>query len=130
LKLLLDTTVVINALRRQHGRPAWLISLLNDGNRFAASVSIVAEIYAGMRLGEELKTVILLDTFDILPVTQIIAHRAGLLKAEYARKGITLNLIDMFIAATAIEYDLPLLTDNRRHFPMPELTLYPLPSNS
>lgn len=83
-----------------------------------------------MRLGEELKTVILLDTFDILPVTQIIAHRAGLLKAEYARKGITLNLIDMFIAATAIEYDLPLLTDNRRHFPMPELTLYPLPSNS
>jgi predicted nucleic acid-binding protein len=30
----------------------------------------------------------------------------------------------MFIAATAVEYDLVLLTDNRKDFPMPELKFY------
>ena len=29
--------------------------------------------------------------------------------------------------AMALEYRLPLLTDNRKHFPMPEIQLYPLP---
>lgn len=130
MKLLLDTTVVIDALRRRHNRPAWLISLLNDGYRFAVSASTVAEVYAGMRLGEELKTATLLETLDILPVTQSIAYRAGTLKAGYARKGVTLTLVDMFIAATAIDHGLPLVTDNLKHFNLPELTLHPLPSNT
>jgi predicted nucleic acid-binding protein len=43
-------------------------------------------------------------------------------------KGKTLNLGDVFIAATAIHNSLILLTDNVKDFPMKELSLYPLPN--
>lgn len=61
-------------------------------------------------------------------MTAEIARRAGLLRNEWkTTKGQTLPLDDMLIAATAIVNGLVLLTDNRKHFPMPELNLYPLP---
>jgi predicted nucleic acid-binding protein len=53
---------------------------------------------------------------------------AGLLKRDYGRKGKTLNLGDVIIAATAIHNSLILLTDNIKDFPMKELSLYPLPN--
>ena len=37
------------------------------------------------------------------------------------------SLADMMVAATALEHGLSLMTDNRKDFPLPELTLYPLP---
>ena len=39
----------------------------------------------------------------------------------------TLSLSDMLIAATALEHGLTLITHNKKHFPMPELSLYPFP---
>jgi predicted nucleic acid-binding protein len=49
------------------------------------------------------------------------------LKCEWARKGRTLTLTDMMIAATALEHGLRLATDNRKDFPMDEIAFYPLP---
>ena len=39
-------------------------------------------------------------------------------------------VLDMLIAATALEHSLTLVTENRKDFPMPELSLYPLPDDS
>jgi hypothetical protein len=39
----------------------------------------------------------------------------------------TLSYTDVTIAAIAMTHGLPLLTDNRKHFPMEELKLLPLP---
>jgi predicted nucleic acid-binding protein len=54
--------------------------------------------------------------------------RAGRLRYEWRRQGQTLSLADATIAAVAIHHSLILLTDNRRHFPMPELSMHPLPA--
>jgi predicted nucleic acid-binding protein len=43
------------------------------------------------------------------------------------RKGLTLSLPDVTIAAVAIARRLTLLTDNKKHFPMSELSMRPLP---
>jgi predicted nucleic acid-binding protein len=53
--------------------------------------------------------------------------QAGLLRRDWRLKGHTLSFTDVIIAATAIANSLTLLTDNRKHFPMPEAELYPLP---
>jgi predicted nucleic acid-binding protein len=52
-----------------------------------------------------------------------------LLKNEWARRGQTLSVPDVLIAATALAHRLVLMTDNRKDFPMPELVLYPLPQS-
>jgi len=63
-----------------------------------------------------------------LPVTAAIARQAGLLRRDWQKKGHTLSYSDVTIAAIALSNDVPLLTDNRKHFPMPELHLMPLPT--
>ena len=56
-------------------------------------------------------------------------RRAGRLRFDYARQGITLSLGDMLIAATALEHGLTLITQNQKHFPLPDLALHPLPGD-
>ena len=79
-----------------------------------------------MRRGEETRTEAFLSSMDCYPLTGAIARRAGSLKSAWAQKGRTLSLVDMMVAATALEHGLSLMTDNRKDFPLPELNLYPL----
>ena len=60
-------------------------------------------------------------------MTPEIARQAGLLRRDWRAKGYTLSYTDVTIAAVALANQSPLLTDNRKHFPMPELKLFPLP---
>ncbi len=80
-----------------------------------------------MRPGEERITATFLDKFYYYDVDREIAVRAGRLRYEWRRQGQTLLLADATIASVALHHGLILLTDNRRHFPMPGLTLHPWP---
>ena len=61
--------------------------------------------------------------YDIVPE---VARNAGRLKYEWGRRGVTLSLADSLIAAVVLHYGLLLITDNEKHFPMPEITLHRL----
>jgi tRNA(fMet)-specific endonuclease VapC len=123
---LLDTDVIIDALNRKRGWAALLEKLLLDGHRLACCAINVVEVYAGMRAAEEPRTVEFLGSLDYYEISPEAARRAGLLKRDWARKGTALNIQDALIAATALENDLMLVTGNARHYPMPELRLFPL----
>ena len=125
--LLLDTTVVIDILRNRNQRRAWVEQFVLAGGALAISVISIAEVYAGLRAGEEPATRALLANLEWLAISPAIAERAGFLKAGESRQGRTHSLLDMMIAATAIEYECPLATDNQRHFQIPEVRLVPLP---
>ncbi len=123
---LLDSSVIIDFLTGRRGRQQLLEGLVQQGNMLACCSVNVAEVYAGMRPAEEPRTELFLRQLDYREITWEIARDAGLLKNQWARKGHTLSLADATVAATALAYGLILLTDNIRHFPMPELNLYPL----
>ena len=124
---LLDTSVIIDALLGKRGRAVLLQELLRQGHLLACCPINVAEIYAGMRPKEEALTTEFLRSLHYYEISWEVARKAGLLKGDYARRGLTLTLADVMIAATALTYQVPLLTDNVRHFPMQDLELYPLP---
>ena len=100
--------------------------LLSNDSPLMTSVVNVAEIHAGLRPGEEAQARRLIASLDVLPITAMIAVQAGQLVRTWARKGRTLALDDMLVAATALEYRLTLATNNRKDFPMPEIELYQL----
>ena len=52
----------------------------------------------------------------ILPVTQAVGNRWGILSAECQLRGTPLNTADGLIAATALEHDLTLVTRNVKDF--------------
>ena len=75
-----------------------------------------------------MSTTQLLESLQFYPVTFPVARLAGILKRDYGRKGITLAVADVTVAAVALHYHLTLITDNAKHYPMRELSLYPLPA--
>jgi predicted nucleic acid-binding protein len=127
MRLLLDTSVLIDALRSRRSRRTWLANLVHSGHSLETSALNVAEVYAGMRPEEEIKTKAFLDALQCHAITSTACERAGRLKNQWARKGRTLTLADTIVAAVAIELNCVLVTDNRRDFPMPEVRLYEMP---
>jgi tRNA(fMet)-specific endonuclease VapC len=124
---LLDTCVMIDALNNKRNRASFLLNLLKSDHILACCPINITEIYAGMKPKEELATEAFLASLQHFPISPSAARMAGRLKRDFARKGITLNLGDVIIAAVAIHNDVALLTDNSKDFPIPELLLYPLP---
>jgi predicted nucleic acid-binding protein len=124
---LLDTSVIINAINGKRDRPNFLQSILSQGHLLACCPINVTEIYAGMRSHEAQVTEAFLGSLRFYDVTWDIARLAGQLKNAWAKKGNTLFLPDVTIAAVAITHNLILLTENRKDFPMPEIHFQDLP---
>jgi predicted nucleic acid-binding protein len=124
---LLDTSVIIDALNGNRNRGQMLKERLQQGHLLACCSINVTEVYAGLRSHEETRTRELLESLQYFPIVWPVARMAGLLKRDYARKGITLATTDATIAAVAIHHHLTLITDNLKHYPMKELNIYPLP---
>ena len=124
MKLLLDTSFLIDVLRGRNRRREDLAELVRAGHILATTVLNIAELFSGMRPGEEARTEALLGGLQCYDLTGTASRLAGKLKFDWSRKGRTLALADTIVAAIAIENGCQLLTDNRRDFPMTELRLY------
>jgi predicted nucleic acid-binding protein len=125
--LLLDTTILIDALRNRNQRRRLLADLAHAGRELSTSTLNVAEVYGGLRPGEEPATAAFLANLHLVPVSASIAQLAGGLQADFRRQGQTRSIADMIVAATAMETGLQVATDNTRDFQIPGLTLFPLP---
>lgn len=121
---LLDTSVMIDLLNGKRGRDALLLRLLSEGHLLACCAINVTEVYAGMRPHEEAATDSFINSLQYYSVTKAAAKHAGQLKYAWARKGVTLSTADTTIAAVSLAHKLVLLTDNLKHYPMPELRVF------
>jgi predicted nucleic acid-binding protein len=127
---LLDSSLLIDALNDRNGRPQFLAEISRQDILLACCAVNVTELHMGMRPGEEAKTEKFLRSLEFFPVTYEVAQLAGDLFRRWRQKGKTLGLADVTVAAVALTHNLVLVTDNRKHFPMPELQLFRLPEGT
>jgi predicted nucleic acid-binding protein len=127
MRILLDTSVLVDLLRNRTGRREFLSGLVEAQHIPTTTVLNVAELYAGMRAGEETKTEALLSGLVCLGISERTARLGGEFKNLWAKRGKALALVDALIAAVAVVEGCALLTDNQRDFPMHEVKLYPFP---
>lgn len=120
MPLLLDTTVLIDALR---DRPvAGRLRELRDADRVPWICAVnVDEVLRGTGAEEEALVVRFLGGLHLAPLGRTEGERAGRWRRDFARKGVTLSQGDCLIAAAAVGVDARLITGNPKHFPMPEL---------
>jgi tRNA(fMet)-specific endonuclease VapC len=127
MTILLDTSVIIDTLRRRRGRGELLGALLGEGHDLACCAINIAEVYSGMRPEEVRATAGFFDNLKYVEIDRGTARNAGELRAKWRRRGKTLSLPDAMVAAVALAEDLTLATDNVKDFPMHELRLLTLP---
>jgi len=117
LRVLLDTTVLIDALR---GRPAAeRVRGLRDSGQVPWICAInVEEVMRGTREEEEPGVLRFLEGMRPARLGRAEGLLAGRWRREYAREGITLSQADCLIAAAAVQIGARLATGNAKHFPM------------
>jgi predicted nucleic acid-binding protein len=121
-RLLIDTDVLIDYLR---GYPDAVDYVEAQQERLLISVVTMAELSAGVREGEERSRLErFLRAFDIIPLDQRLAVQGGLYRRDYS-KSHNVGLADARIAATATQGQVPLVTLNRKHFPMLQDVIVP-----
>jgi len=101
--LLVDTDVLIDHLRGHHQFRA-------RRNRVFYSIVTRCELFAG-RTGDEDLFRRLLSAFSEIGIDRPIAEAAGRI-----RRSTQIPLPDAIIAASAIEFGVPVMTRNRRHY--------------
>lgn len=116
---LCDTNILSELVRRDPnpGVLAWAAGV----SGIAISVITVEEIACGLAARpnprvEEAIARLLDEQCTVLDVTGAVAARAGRLRGDLRRRGVTRTQADMLIAATALEHRLPVVTRIVRDF--------------
>jgi predicted nucleic acid-binding protein len=119
-RLLLDTTVLIDALR---GRPAAerLRSARRRGDEPWVCAVSVEELWRGVHAREQVALRRLLRGLRCAPLGASEGERAGTWRRAFAARGTTLHQADCLIAAAAVGVGSTLVTGNPEDFPMTEL---------
>jgi predicted nucleic acid-binding protein len=91
MKLLLDTTVLIDVLPNRKGRRQLLADLVRAGHTFSMSVLNVAEVCCGMRAGEEARAEAFLEGLEEFDIGGQASRAAGKLKMAWSKKGRTMK---------------------------------------
>lgn len=127
MKLLLDTTIIIDYLRGDEKAATYIQRLTSP----MISIITEAEVYEGARDKKDLRRIEkTLASFTIIPVTPQICKVAIQILKQY-RLSHGLLTLDALIAATAVTYNYSLVTSNVKHFrAIKELSVIPWPQKN
>ena len=116
MSYLLDTNFLIGFLRKKENHIKKFLEIKND--KLYISTMSVLEIYAGCRESEINVTDQLINSLIILKVNTKIAREAGKNIVKLSKIGKTIHKEDAIIGITASLFNLTLLTQNTKDFPM------------
>lgn len=123
-KYILDTTLLIDHLRGRNEAKELVDTLALEGHRLGVCCVSIAELYSGLGPDEQIAAGDLTESLEYYDVSREAAREAGRYRYEFARRGTALSTTDTLIAATAIEEDATLITDNIKDFPMDGIKLF------
>ena len=121
MKILLDTDVMIQCLRGVRRESERIKKMLKNSDEILFTPISSAEIYAGVRIGEEK---IVAEFFDILKLIEIgraTGEKAGEYLGMYG-KSHNLEIADALIAAATFITRAKLYTLNKKHYPMNDVS--------
>lgn len=117
-RLLLDSTVLIDVLRRRPAAVDRLRSMRRGGDEPWVCAISVEEIWRGIRVAEEAGVRRLFRGLRLAQLGVVEGERAGTWRREFAARGVTLHQANCLLAAAALGIDGELATGNPDDFPM------------
>ena len=123
-RLLLDTDIVIDLLKKQPELVARFLALVESKTSFLLSPIVVAEVYAGAFAREHKDIEAFFGLCQRIDLDSATGRVAGLYANQYRKAFQGISLEDFLLAASAQTHDCPLWTGNRKHYPMGDIELF------
>jgi len=119
--VLLDTDLLISFLRDDNEAVKKISNLLERYIILYTTSINAAELYFGAFLSSRIQDNMeavenFLNTIKIIPFELVHSKIYGEIRSDLQKRGEIINEMDIFIAAMAIEKDLPIITRNIKHF--------------
>lgn len=115
MNILVDTSIIIDHLRRKDKANSYLTQISHKYSNLAISIIAYSELWSGKGVWESKKRnseiALFCENVQTILCSQIIAKKAGKIRSNNS-----VSLPDAIIAATAIENKLPLATLNIKDF--------------
>jgi predicted nucleic acid-binding protein len=124
LRLVLDTNIVIDLLRKTPPVVACFLTLLEAQTQVLICPVVVAEVYVGAFKREHKDIEALFDLCQRVDMNHEVGRLAGLYANQYSKAFQGIALEDYILAATARAYRCQLWTHNRKHYPMADIELF------
>ena len=123
-RLVLDTNIVIDLLKKMPTVVDRFLALLEAQTQFLICPIVVAEVYAGAFKREHKDIEALFDVCHRIDMDIDTGRLAGIYANQYAKAFSGVALEDYVLAATARVHRCPLWTHNRKHYPMDDIELF------
>lgn len=125
--LLLETSFLVDLERELIAEcpgPAQLFLQAHENQKLHITFTIAGELAAGPRMNERETWESWVAPFEVLPCTPEVSWRYGRLYRYLRENGLLIDANDLWIAATALAFGMPVVTRNERHFArVPELNV-------
>lgn len=117
MPLLLDTSVVIDALRGRFAG-ARIRALVESGEVPYICAVVSDEVQRGVRPEDQGRAALMFASLRAVPLGVLEGALAGTWRRDFAARGITLHQADCLIAAAAVAANATIATGNPKDFPM------------
>jgi predicted nucleic acid-binding protein len=117
--LILETSFLVDLERELIGGadgPAQRFLQENAAQKLHITFTIAGELAAGPRVSEQSSWDRLVSPFDVLGCTPEVSWRYGQLYRYLKSNGLLIDTNDLWIAATAVTFGMPVVTRNERHY--------------
>ena len=114
--VMVDTSILIDFYRKTDKSKSVWLSLVRQGYEFAISSVTKYEIYSGASEGQLQFWNSILGAITIIPFDESCVDTAVSINSALKKKRKQIDIADLFIAATAMTYNLQIATLNRKHF--------------
>ncbi len=126
-RYLLDTTALIDFSKDREPTRSRILSMIGAGEKLGVCAINVAEFYTGaVPPGKRFIWDQFIGSLAYWDITFEAAVRAGRDRQHFLRTEQTLSMTDVLIAAVARQQGAILVTSNRKHYPMADITLLSL----
>jgi len=115
-KIIVDTSIIIEHLRKEIKSKSKLYSIINDYEIYASAITEF-ELFAGAKdKRKETDIINILSVIKILPFTSEIAQEASKIFLDLKKSNQSIEISDLFIGTTSMVFGIPLFTLNIKHF--------------
>jgi len=117
-RVLIETTVIIDYLRTRHRATITNFekAIATSDECFLSAITIYEVEFGAARAGRISDLTNVLPYVEILPIDKIVAEQAARIHADLVSLNREIGVKDVFIAATLMVNELPILTYNIEHF--------------